>query len=86
MIAQYADQSAAVRKSVIGQAESQYILCNVLIGVSMCQSLQVPTVHRVSSPSPSAASESQIWIITTRGPTNLSQYSLTDLNNVSPNL
>ena len=44
------------------------------------------TVPRVSSPAQSAASGSQIQIIMTEAPTNLSQYSLTDRGNVSLNL
>ena len=44
MITQYVDQSAAIKQSVTGQMEPQYILCNILTGVPTCQALQVPTV------------------------------------------
>ena len=72
VITQYVDGSAAIRQSVTGQAELQYILCNVPTGLSTCQASQVPTVVWVSSPAPSAASGSQIWIFRTEAPTNLS--------------
>ena len=71
MITQYIDQSVAIKQSATGQAEPQYILCNVPTGVAMSQASQVPTVPRVSSPAPSVASGSQIWIITTEASTNL---------------
>ena len=40
----YVGQSAASRQSATGQAELQYILCNVLTAVAMCQASEVPTV------------------------------------------
>ena len=78
MITQYIDQSVAIRQSATGQVE--------LTGVATSQALQVPTVPRVLFPAPSAASGSQILIITTEVPTNLLHYSLTDQGNVSLNL
>ena len=86
MITQYVDQSVAIKHSVTGQAEPQYILCNIPTGVATCQASQVPTVPRVTTPTPAADSGSQIRIIMTEATTNLSQYSLTDLGNVSLNL
>ena len=86
MITQYVHQSVAIRQSATGQAESQYMLCNVPTVVATSQGSQVPTVPRMSYLAPSAASGSQILIITTEAPTNLSQYSLTDLGNVLLNL
>ena len=86
MITQYVDQSAAIRQSAAGQAEPHYLLCNVPTGVATSQASQVSTVPRVSSPAPSVASWSQIRIIMTEAPTNLSLYSLTDLGNVLLNL
>ena len=56
MITQYVDQSAAIKQSVTGQVEPQYILCNVPTGVPTCQASQVPTVPRVTSTAMSAAS------------------------------
>ena len=73
MITQY-----AIKQSVTGQAEL-LMLGNILTGVLKCQVSQAPTVLRVSSPTLSAPSGSQIWIMMTEAPTNLSQYSLTDL-------
>ena len=84
MITQYIEQSAAIKQSVTGQP--QYILCNIPTGVPMCQASQGPTVPWVSSPALSAASGSQIQTMMIEAPTNLSQYSLTDLGNVSRNL
>ena len=69
MITKYIDQSTAIKQSVTRQAEPQYILCSVLAGLSMCWTSQVPTVPRMSSPTPSAAFGSQIWIIMTEAPT-----------------
>ena len=45
----------------------------------------MPTVSRVASHAMSAASGSQIRIIMIKALTNLSQYTLTDLGNVSLN-
>ena len=86
MITQYVDQSVAIRESVTGQAKPQYILRNVPTGVSTSKASQVPTVPRLSSPAQSVGSGSQIWIITTEAPTNLSHYSSRNLGNVSLNL
>ena len=85
MITQHIDQSAAIKQSVTGRAEQQYILCNVLTGVSTCQASQVPTALRVSSLAQSAASGSHTQIITTGAPRTCLNVSL-NLSEVAPTL
>ena len=76
MITQYIDQSPAIKQSVFGQAELQYILCNNLTGVPTCQASPVLTVPRVSFPALSDASGFQIQIFTTETLLSLSWGAL----------
>ena len=82
MIMQHIDQSATPKQSAEGHPLQKYVLSYVPTAGLLSQTSQVCAVVGVKSPVTSVA---KIWIITMKDPTNLSQYSLTDLGNVSFN-